>query len=171
MDKRLTKPEYGCYLALAAASRSEDPHTQTGCILFDENWRTVGTGFNGFPPSYVPDSSIFEDREKKSNYIIHAEVNALMNSTRKARYLCTVLSPCVSCAKTIVGSGVKHVYYLKEYTSGSTGKKDELFKGLFDLYSIKYEELNKESLSKIFKALNKSSKLIESFFYANGQQI
>ena len=34
---RLNKIEYGFYLALAARTRSEDPQTQTGCVLFDEN--------------------------------------------------------------------------------------------------------------------------------------
>jgi len=51
---RLTKAEYGCYLALSARSRSEDPHTQVGVALFDEEWRTVSTGFNGFGPGFLP---------------------------------------------------------------------------------------------------------------------
>ena len=71
-NPRLTKSEYGCYIALSARSRSEDPDTQVGVALFDQEWRTVSTGFNGFGPGFLPKDDVFKDREIKSCLINHA---------------------------------------------------------------------------------------------------
>ncbi len=69
---RLSKPEYGCYLALSARSRSEDPHTQVGVALFDEEWRTVSTGFNGFGPGFLPKETVVPNRNKIFSSLIQA---------------------------------------------------------------------------------------------------
>lgn len=145
---RLTKIEYGSYLSLAARSRSEDPQTQTGCVLFDENWRVIGTGFNGFASKFVPSEDLIEDRDLKSDIISHAEVNAIINCSKSPKYLFSVLSPCVSCAKTISATTVKEVYYIKQYHKG--GKvADEKFKRIFDLYNIKYRQIDKGELERV----------------------
>lgn len=54
-------------------------------------------------------------------YEVHAEQNALLNmihtGTKKANnmgIICT-LEPCLSCAKLIVGAGIKHVWYMEKY--------------------------------------------------------
>jgi len=145
---RLSKIEYGFYLALAARSRSEDPQTKTGCALFDENWHTVATGFNGFAPKYVPDQSIFSDRKFKSNLINHAEINAIINSSKPATYLFSVLSPCISCAKTIAATKIKEVYYIRQYLSA--GKNPDMeYKSIFDSYGIKNRIISELELKNI----------------------
>lgn len=145
---RLTKIEYGAYLALAARSRSEDRQTQTGCVLFDENWRVVGSGFNGFASKFIPTEDIFEDRELKSDIISHAEVNAIINCSKNPKYLFSVLSPCISCSKTISATTIKEVYYIQEYRKG--GKiPDEKFKRIFDVYGIKYKQIDKSELENV----------------------
>jgi len=158
---RLTKPEYGCYLALAARSRSEDPHTQVGTVLFDKNWRTVSTGFNGFAPGILPKEEIFENREKKSCLINHAEINAILYSSKNPRYACMVYSPCIHCAKTIAASKIKRIYFIKEYVkSGET--PDTKYKEIFDFCGVYYTQLQKQSLDKIIYWLDKDKEFINS---------
>ena len=159
---RLSKKEYGCYLALAARSRSEDKQTQVGVALFDEDWRTISTGFNGFSPGFVPDENIFEDRERKSCLINHAEINAILYSTRTPYTICGVYSPCIYCAKTIAASKIKNVYFLKEYKKANTEQVDDKYKMVFDYHSISYETLNSDSIKKIMFWLEKDKNLLQS---------
>jgi dCMP deaminase len=162
---RLNKIEYGFYLALAARTRSEDPQTQTGCVLFDENWRTIGTGFNGFAPKFVPTEDVFEDREFKSDIICHAEINAILNSAKNAKYLFTVLSPCVSCAKTIAATSIKEVYFIKQYYKG--GKDADLkYAKIFDLFGIKCFQVSKDSLANIEKVMKSELENIKNLYDA-----
>jgi dCMP deaminase len=162
---RLNKIEYGFYLALAARTRSEDPQTQTGCVLFDENWRTIGTGFNGFAPKFVPTEDVFEDREFKSDIICHAEINAILNSAKNAKYLFTVLSPCVSCAKTIAATSIKEVYFIKQYYKG--GKDADLkYAKIFDLFGIKCFQASKDSLLNIEKVMKSELENIKNLYDA-----
>jgi len=162
---RLSKIEYGFYLALAARTRSEDPQTQTGCVLFDENWRTIGTGFNGFAPKFVPTEDVFEDREFKSDIICHAEINAILNSAKNAKYLFTVLSPCVSCAKTIAATSIKEVYFIKQYYKG--GKDADLkYAKIFDLFGIKCFQASKDSLLNIEKVMKSELENIKNLYDA-----
>lgn len=162
---RLNKIEYGFYLALAARTRSEDPQTQTGCVLFDENWRTIGTGFNGFAPKFVPTEDVFEDREFKSDIICHAEINAILNSAKNAKYLFTVLSPCVSCAKTIAATSIKEVYFIKQYYK--CGKDADLkYAKIFDLFGIKCFQASKDSLLNIEKVMKSELENIKNLYDA-----
>jgi len=155
---RLNKIEYGFYLALAA-------RTPTGCVLFDENWRTIGTGFNGFAPKFVPTEDVFEDREFKSDIICHAEINAILNSAKNAKYLFTVLSPCVSCAKTIAATSIKEVYFIKQYYKG--GKDADLkYAKIFDLFGIKCFQASKDSLLNIEKVMKSELENIKNLYDA-----
>jgi len=160
---RLSKIEYGFYLAFAAKARSEDLQTQTGCVLFDENWRTIGTGFNGFAPKFIPTEDIFEDREFKSDIICHAEINAILYGAKNPKYLFSVLSPCISCAKTIAATTIKEVYFIKQYYKG--GKEaDVKFTKIFDLYGIKYTQITKENLSNIEKVMHLEIENIKNLY-------
>lgn len=160
---RLTKIEYGFYLALTAKARSEDVQTQTGCVLFDENWRTISTGFNGFAPKFIPTEDVFEDREFKSDIICHAEINAILHSAKDPKYLFSVLSPCVSCAKTIAATTIKEVYFIKQYYR--SGKEADIkYAKIFDLYGIKYFQITKDNLSNIERVLYSEMKNIKNLY-------
>lgn len=163
---RLSKIEYGAYLALAARSRSEDFQTKTGCVLFDENWRTVGTGFNGFAAKFIPEENLFLDRSEKSDMISHAEINAIINCSKTPKYLFTVLSPCLSCAKTISATAIKEVYFIKQYYKG--GKTpDEKYKKIFELYGIIYRQITQEELKNINEQILIEKESIEVFINEN----
>jgi len=161
-ETRLTKSEYGCYLALAARSRSEDPHTQVGTVLFDEDWRTVSTGFNGFAPQLIPHDDIIQNRPLKSDLINHAEINAILYSSRQPYYACMVYSPCIHCAKTIAASKIKEIYFLKQYRKSNSETLDVKYMDIFNFSGIKYNQLSIDSLNKILFWMDKDKQFIKS---------
>jgi len=137
--------------AIDAASRSEDPQTQTGTSLFSSDWKPLGTGCNGFDAGFVPDPSVFDDRAKKSALIHHAEVNAIKNCNKSQpiHYLASLLTPCPSCTALIKGWGVKEVFYLNQYIIPATGKPDEAFRAIFDFAGIKCRAITEEEKENI----------------------
>lgn len=107
--------EYFMSLAETTAQRSKDPSTKVGCIIADTNNRVIGTGYNGMIAG-ISEDYLWEPREKKYQYVIHAELNALLHTTRDARgatMYCT-LEPCDQCMKAIATAGIKHIYFKNE---------------------------------------------------------
>lgn len=129
MDQRtedvLSWDEYFMGLAHLSALRSKDPSTQVGAAIVDENHRVVSVGYNGFP-SGVSDADFPWQRvggvlESKYAFVVHAELNAILNSQRSVRG-CTIyvsLFPCNECAKAIIQSGIKKIVYESDKYNGT----------------------------------------------------
>ncbi len=117
MKKILNWDEYFMSIAKLSAMRSKDPSTQVGACIVNNNRRIVGIGYNGFP-SGCDDDSFPWDNDKsfldsKYAYIVHAEVNAILNSTSSLDG-CSIyvsLFPCNECAKVIIQSGIKNIIF------------------------------------------------------------
>ena len=94
--------------------RSEDPKTKVGCVLVKNN-KIIGTGYNGFPKS-VDFFWYGEGIEAKSFYVVHAEANALLNTTVSAEgaIAYVTLFPCNECAKLLIQAGIKKIVYLTD---------------------------------------------------------
>lgn len=163
-NPRLTKSEYGCYIALSARSRSEDPDTQVGVALFDQEWRTVSTGFNGFGPGFLPKDDVFKDRDIKSCLINHAEINAILYASRQPYYACMVYSPCVHCAKTIAASKIKSVYFIQQYIKGANQEPDFKYQEIFKFYGINSIQLNNKSIEKILYWIKKDQDFLQALY-------
>ncbi len=113
--------EYFMGVALLAARRSKDPSTQVGACIVDDNNIILSTGYNGFP--YGCSDDVFpwgrqgEMNDTKYPYVVHAELNAILNaqgrSLRGAR-IYVALFPCNECAKAIIQSGIREVIYLSD---------------------------------------------------------
>ena len=120
MDKRentLTWDEYFMGLAHLSALRSKDPNTQVGAAIIDENHRVVSVGYNGFPKGCSDDEFPWSRSggvlTSKYAFVVHAELNAILNSPRSVSG-CTIyvsLFPCNECAKAIIQSGIKRIVY------------------------------------------------------------
>jgi len=118
----LTWEEYFMGMAILSSFRSKDPNTKVGaCIVNNEN-RIIGIGYNGFP-SKCSDNKLPWSRtgdtplDTKYPYVIHAEVNAILNSNLsllKDCILYVTLFPCCECAKIIIQSGIRKVIYLNK---------------------------------------------------------
>jgi dCMP deaminase len=104
-------------IAYLSAKRSKDPVTQVGACIVNASQRIVGIGYNGLP--YGCDDANFpwgksEDLvESKKGYVVHAELNAILNA-RGSLADCSLYVthfPCHECAKAIVQSGIKRIYF------------------------------------------------------------
>ena len=111
--------EYFMGVALLAAMRSKDPSTQVGACIVDESNVILTTGYNGFPQGCSDDEFPW-DREgeiTKYPYVVHAELNAILNASGKdlrGSRLYVALFPCNECAKAIIQAGIKEVVYLSD---------------------------------------------------------
>lgn len=109
--------EYFMGVALLAAKRSKDPNTQVGACIVDKNNIILSTGYNGFPYGCSDDDYPWEREgdDTKYSYVVHAELNAILNARGKnlkdAR-IYVDLFPCNECAKAIIQSGISEVVYL-----------------------------------------------------------
>ncbi|MGM9941543.1 MAG: deoxycytidylate deaminase [Bulleidia sp.] len=120
----LTWDEYFMGLAHLSALRSKDPNTQVGAVIVDANHRVVSIGYNGFPGG-VSDEEFPWGREggvleTKYAFVVHAELNAILNSQRSVRD-CTIyvsLFPCNECAKAIIQSGITRIVYESDKYDG-----------------------------------------------------
>ena len=106
-------------VALLAAKRSKDPSTQVGACIVDQNNVILSTGYNGFPAGCSDDEYPWErtGEDTKYAYVVHAELNAILNSggkDLKGAKLYVALFPCNECAKAIIQSGISEVIYLSD---------------------------------------------------------
>lgn len=118
--KRLDWPDYFMGHAMLAAFRSPDPNTQVGCVIV-KNKRIVGMGYNGYPIGVEPftwnrdPNADFMD--SKYNFVVHSEVNAVLNTSREDAMGSTAymtLFPCNHCAGIMISAGVKEIIYLDD---------------------------------------------------------
>ena len=115
----ITWDEYFMGVALLAAMRSKDPNTQVGACIVDKNHVILSTGYNGFPKGCSDDVFPWErtGEDTKYTYVVHAELNAILNSGGKDlrdSVLYVSLFPCNECAKAIIQSGISEVVYLSD---------------------------------------------------------
>ena len=115
----ITWDEYFMGVALLAAMRSKDPNTQVGACIVDKSHVILSTGYNGFPKGCSDDVFPWErtGEDTKYTYVVHAELNAILNSGGKDlrdAVLYVSLFPCNECAKAIIQSGISEVVYLSD---------------------------------------------------------
>lgn len=108
--------EYFMGVALLAAQRSKDPNTQVGACIVSQDNIILSTGYNGLPNGCSDDEFPWERQgeETKYPYVVHAELNAILNSggrVLKGAKLYVALFPCNECAKAIIQSGIREVVY------------------------------------------------------------
>ena len=145
--------QYFMGVALLSSMRSKDPHTKVGACIVNKKNRIVGIGYNGFP--YGCDDLIYPwDNSKdkkfldtKYPYVVHAEPNAILNSSEPldGATLYVSLFPCNECAKLIIQSGIKHIVYMddkyKDQDSCIASRK------MLDSAGIDYRKMEKVSIS------------------------
>ena len=111
--------EYFMGVAMLAARRSKDPSTQVGACIVSQDNIIISTGYNGMPKGCSDDEFPWdrEGDETKYPYVVHAELNAILNASGRdlrGSRLYVALFPCNECAKAIIQSGVKEVIYLSD---------------------------------------------------------
>lgn len=123
--KVLNWDEYFMAMAHLAAFRSKDPNTKVGACIVNPERRVVGLGYNGFPfgcsDDLYPWQREGEFLDTKYPFVVHAELNAILNSIQNLKG-CTIyvsLFPCNECAKAIIQSGITRVIYEEDKYDGT----------------------------------------------------
>lgn len=100
-------------LAKHVSTWSKDPSTQVGAILVNESDQVVGMGYNGFARGVEDSDERLNDRETKYAFVVHAEVNAIIQAGHAARQTTLYVYPsfdlppiCNECAKVALQAGV-----------------------------------------------------------------
>lgn len=137
-------------IAEISSKRSKDPKTQAGVCIVNRKNRLVSIGYNGLTEGMIDDTFPW-DTDEKYDYVIHAEENAILNSTVDlfdcVMYLYTSRGyyPCCDCAKSIVQSGIKEVVlkFVKDDYSIKDKYKGDAAKKMFNAANIKIRILEK----------------------------
>jgi dCMP deaminase len=118
--------EYFMGIAILSSKRSKDPNTQVGACIVSKDNRIISVGYNGFPKG-CSDNEYPWDREgnpldTKYMYVVHAELNAILNARGKnldETSLYVTLFPCNECAKAVIQSGIERIIYLDNKYDGT----------------------------------------------------
>ncbi len=136
--------EYFMGVALLAAKRSKDPNTQVGACIVSADNIILSTGYNGFPKGCSDDEFPWEREGEQTKYpfVVHAELNAILNSNGKSLQgakIYVALFPCNECAKAIIQSGISEVIYLSDKYADSDATRAS--KRMFDAAGVQYHRL------------------------------
>ena len=139
--------EYFMGVAQLSAMRSKDPNTQVGACIVNPDNKIMSVGYNGLPMGCDDDDFSWEREGDELNtkypFVCHSELNAILNAHGKDLRGCRLyvtLFPCNECAKAIIQSGIKEVYYLSDKyhdTNGCVASRK-----MFDAAKIKYTKLS-----------------------------
>ena len=145
----ITWDEYFMGIALWSAKRSKDPSTQVGACIVNQLDKIVGIGYNGFPIGCSDDElpwvrSADDTNETKYPYVVHAEANAILNSTKDLHgaRIYVALFPCNECTKLIIQSGIKEILYLSDKYKETDIVKAS--KRMLDMAGVVYRQLHFE---------------------------
>lgn len=153
MEKRAKKrenyiswDEYFMGIAMLSGKRSKDPNTQVGACIVKKN-KIIGIGYNGMPIGCSDDNIPWDKEgdflETKYPYIVHAELNAILNSIKSDLHGSKIyvgLFPCNECAKAIIQSGISEVIFLSDkYRETDIIKAS---KYMFNQAGVKYSALD-----------------------------
>jgi len=142
----ITWDQYFMGVAKLSAYRSKDPNTQVGACIVNTDRKIVGVGYNGMPIGVDDKTMPWDSREgildeTKYAYVVHAELNAILNSTQNLKN-CTIyvsLFPCNECAKAIIQAGIKEIVYEDEKYCGTPS--DRAAKRMLDAAGVTYRKV------------------------------
>jgi len=138
-------------LAKEISTWSKDPSTQVGAVVIGEKGQLLSQGYNGFPRGINDTDDRLNNRERKYELVVHAEMNAIYNasfngvSLKDSTLYVYGLPICSECAKGIIQVGIKKVVATrpKIYNSDwdkSTKAAEALFREAEVMYLIDVEE-------------------------------
>ena len=114
----LSWDDYFMSVALLSGKRSKDPSTQVGACIVNRNNIIESIGYNGLPKGCSDDEFSWEKEGETLNtkypFVVHAELNAILNAKGKDLSGCKIyvaLFPCNECAKAIIQSGITKIVY------------------------------------------------------------
>ncbi len=130
--------EYFMGIAMLAAKRSKDPNTQVGACIVSQDNIIISTGYNGTPRGV---KNCFDDGCPRCSghapsgtgldecLCVHAEQNAICQAAKHGNAIdggCIYVtcSPCLTCLKLIINSGIKEVIFGEWYREFNDQEKN-----------------------------------------------
>ena len=149
-EEVLTWDEALMLQAVVTSGRSKDPNSQVGACIVGQNNRILSLGYNGSPNNWNDDEFPWDrdnddPKYNKYPYVIHAEMNALLNYKGSHQDLenstvYVTLFPCHECAKCLAQAGVKRIVYLSDKYKETDDNK--MSKICLDYCGVEYEQLD-----------------------------
>lgn len=152
MTRVISWDEYFMSVAKLSSYRSKDPNTKVGACIVNVDNKIVGVGYNGLPLGCEDDQFPWEVRDgelqdTKYPYVVHAELNAILNSTTniKGCRIYVSLFPCHECVKAIIQSGLIEIIY--EDDKYLDTQSDIAAKRMLDSAGVKYTKIPVTNIS------------------------
>ncbi len=135
------------YLELAkeVASWSKDPSRKIGAVAIGSKGQVLAQGYNGFPRGIKDIEDRYNDRSKKYELVVHAEMNVIYNATYNgvclngATLYVHGLPVCSDCAKGIIQVGIKRVCMRQQEIPEAWLDSWEKTKEMFDEAGVIWE--------------------------------
>ena len=154
MSNLLTAAGWGDkYIKLAKqiSTWSKDPSTKVGAVVIGEHGQLLSQGYNGFPRGIHDTDDRLNNRERKYELVVHAEMNAIYNasltgvSLKNSTLYVYGLPICNECAKGIIQVGIKKVVAMRPQIYNSEWDKsnknaEALFREAEVMYLIDVED-------------------------------
>ncbi len=166
-EKKYIRPgwdEYFMKIAQTAATRGTCDRGRAGCVIVKDK-RIISTGYVGAPIGLPHCDEIGHEMHtvihadgKETRHCIrtaHAEQNAICQAARvgakiEGATLYCKMTPCYTCAKMIINSGIKRVVCEQDYHAGARTKEIFLEAGIeYDLLNdrvTEYEDMGGEKI-------------------------
>jgi len=128
---RITKDHYFTKLVRVVSERGTCVRRQTGCILVNERYHILATGYNGAPSGF---DHCFQTPCEGANYesgdgldkcqAIHAEANALLQcpDVWKIHTAYCTTAPCIHCIKLLLNTSCHIIYFAESYPHMETAR-------------------------------------------------
>jgi len=107
-------------IAKRIAAWSKDPSRKIGAVAVGSKGQILSQGYNGFPRGILDSADRYQNRERKYQLVVHAEMNVIFNATFNgvsldgASLYVYGLPVCSECSKGIIQVGVKRVVILTD---------------------------------------------------------
>lgn len=121
---RPPKEETFLHIAAELAQQSTCRRRAVGCVLVDEHWDILGTGYNGTArgqPHCLEEPCLGADRPSGTDLdlclALHAEQNALLRC-RDVWRIDTALvtcAPCLTCVKLLLNTACRRIVFVEPY--------------------------------------------------------
>lgn len=121
---RIDKPQYFMLIAQAVSLRATCARRSVGCVLVNESYHILSTGYNGVPSGMphcieipcsganLPSGTGLDLCES-----IHAEQNALLQcpDVMRIKECFTTTFPCIHCLKLLMNTSCETIYFMHDY--------------------------------------------------------
>ena len=155
-NKNISWDSYFMSVALISSFRSKDIKTKNGACIVGENKKILGIGYNGLPKNFKDKKEFWNDEcdndliNSKHSYVIHAEVNSILNSNSNIQNSTIYITylPCINCSKLIIQSGIIKVVFLEEKNSKKYEEINKVVKKILKIGKVKLIKFEKIKTSK-----------------------